>query len=99
MLRAASSGVSSVSGEGAKQELKIWRTTMLAVFFADLGHIGSVYVADPETFTHVLGWRGEDWINFGLLITGAVLRAAFLLGIGVSSKAGGGRGKKSGKRA
>jgi hypothetical protein len=48
----------------------------------DVGHIYAVFEIAPERVWQVGSWNSDEWINYGTLNFGAVLRVAFLLGIG-----------------
>jgi len=36
----------------------------------------------PEQMSNVLGWNGDEWINYGTLMLGFLLRIIFMAGIG-----------------
>jgi hypothetical protein len=64
------------------REKNVWLGIIAALLASDIGHIYAVYAIAPERIFEVGGWNSEEWINYGMLMFGVVLRAAFLLGIG-----------------
>lgn len=49
---------------------------------SDLGHLYAVYAVAPERVAQFLSWSSDEWINYGTLVGGALLRLAFMLGVG-----------------
>jgi len=64
------------------KEKGVWFGIIGAMLASDVGHLYGVYAIAPERVWAVLGWNSDEWVNYGTLIFGALLRAAFLLGIG-----------------
>jgi hypothetical protein len=62
--------------------VRIWRTVQFGILLIDLGLLYGVYVADPKAALDVSGWGSGDWTNNGILGLVALIRSAFLLGIG-----------------
>ena len=52
------------------------------ILFIDLGLFYGIYQADPKEFIEVGKWGSGDWTNNGILGMVAVVRSAFLFGIG-----------------
>ncbi|KAM0414641.1 hypothetical protein ACHAPT_013512 [Fusarium lateritium] len=75
------------------QDVVVWKILHFAILWADFTMLTAVYVAmRHEGNLAVSNWRSVDW--FSIVITGActVLRALFVLGVGV--KASGEKGKR-----
>ena len=49
---------------------------------SDIGHIYAVYAVAPERVAQFVSWTSDEWINYGTLLGGALMRCAFLLGVG-----------------
>lgn len=67
----------------ATSDLQVWRTVLLCLLIADLGHLYSVRAVGWNIYWDVLGWNAIDWGNVAFVYVGALMRLAFLLGIGV----------------
>ncbi|KAK7398133.1 hypothetical protein QQX98_012497 [Neonectria punicea] len=73
------------------EDAYIWKVMQLAIMWADFTLLTAMYVAMRlEGRLAISDWRMEDW--FSIVITGicTILRALFVLGVGVKS----GKGKK-----
>lgn len=74
----------------ASPDLKVWRIVMAAVLMIDVAMLASTYVSLEHQgrleFEH---WRWQDWGNVAYTGGVAIIRCAFLagLGVGVESKA------------
>ncbi|ESZ93526.1 hypothetical protein SBOR_6068 [Sclerotinia borealis F-4128] len=64
------------------RDYSVWKVVVFAMLVCDVGHIWGVYQADPTGSLEVMRWTMEEWINNGILAFGAVLRIAFLGGVG-----------------
>lgn len=64
------------------RDLRIWRTILAGILVSDIGHAYALYAADPAAFVNAEKWRGEDWVNNGILVFGALMRVGFLMGVG-----------------
>jgi hypothetical protein len=64
------------------KEKSVWFGVMGAMLASDVGHIYAVYAIAPERMWALASWNGDEWVNVGMLVFGAVLRAAFLMGVG-----------------
>lgn len=76
------------------QDVVVWKILHFAILWADFTMLTSIYVAMRHEGTlAVSNWRALDW--FSIVITGicTVLRALFVLGVGV--KVSGGKGKRT----
>jgi hypothetical protein len=63
------------------KEKRVWLAVLAAMLICDVGHIYAVFEIAPGRVWQVGGWNSDEWVNYGTLTFGAVLRAAFLLGI------------------
>ena len=66
------------------RERRVWSTILASMLAADCGHIYAAYTAAPDRIFQCLAWNSEEWINYGTLILGMVLRILFLMGIGTN---------------
>jgi hypothetical protein len=64
------------------REKSVWLAVLAAMLASDVGHIYAAYAIAPERIAQVLSWNSDEWVNYGTLIFGALLRLAYLLGIG-----------------
>lgn len=64
------------------KERSVWLAVLTAMLACDVGHLYAVYEIAPERILQVASWNSHEWVNYGTLSFGALLRAAFLLGIG-----------------
>lgn len=64
------------------KDKRVWLAVLAAMLVCDVGHIYAVFEIAPERVLQVGAWNSDEWINYGTLTFGAVLRAAFLLGVG-----------------
>jgi hypothetical protein len=62
--------------------VKIWRIVQFGILLIDLGLLYGVYSADPMGALDFSGWGGGDLGNNGILVMVAVVRSAFLVGLG-----------------
>lgn len=62
--------------------VRIWRTVQFGILLIDLGLLIGVYIDDPKAALDVGGWGSGDWCNNGILGAVALIRSAFLAGIG-----------------
>ena len=68
-------------------DLAVWRVFLFALLVADVGHVWSVREAVGwEGYWKVWGWNAMDWGNLGFVYVAAVLRVAFLMGVGLPVK-------------
>ncbi|KAI8712080.1 hypothetical protein NCS52_01473300 [Fusarium sp. LHS14.1] len=75
-------------------DVVVWKILHFAILWADFTMLRSLYVAMRlEGILAISNWRALDW--FSIVVTGicTVLRALFVLGVGV--KATGGKGKRT----
>lgn len=64
------------------RQKSIWLAIIAAMACADVGHIYAAWKVCPERIAEVMGWTGDEWINYGTLFAGLGLRVLFLLGYG-----------------
>ncbi|KAI9695514.1 MAG: hypothetical protein M1836_006431 [Candelina mexicana] len=67
----------------ATSDLKVWRTLLFCLLIADLGHLYSVSGLGWDVYLNVMAWNAIDWGNMGFVYLGAMMRVAFLAGIGM----------------
>ncbi|KAK6079623.1 hypothetical protein SCUP234_00656 [Seiridium cupressi] len=73
-------------------DLKIWKTVLFGILICDAIHLYASWGAlGGEVFWNPLLWRGEDVVNLGSLWLQGLLRVAFVLGVGLPSRAGKGK--------
>ena len=66
-------------------DLRVWRTVLLGLLIADLGHLWSVKGLGARIYYDVSRWNKIDWGNVGFVYMGATMRIAFLSGIGLKT--------------
>jgi hypothetical protein len=71
----------------ATRDTNVWRLMALGILICDGLHLlasvrdqGWAYASDPAA------WRGLDWVNYGILYVGGLLRLCLVLGVGVGGK-------------
>jgi hypothetical protein len=64
------------------KEKDVWLAVIAAMLVSDIGHLYAVYAIAPERMWELGGWNSDEWINYGTLWGGALLRTCFLVGIG-----------------
>ncbi len=70
-------------------DLRVWRLILLGCLLSDFAHLYAACEAmDKSTMWAVHTWRKEEWGNIGTLYLGAVLRMAFLCGVGMTKSPG-----------
>lgn len=75
----------------ATTDLKVWRVFLFGLLVADFGHLYSVHALGAEKYWSLTGWNAIDWGNLGFVYLGATMRICFLVGVGL--RTGGGKGK------
>jgi len=68
----------------ATKDLRVWRVLLLGLLIADFGHIYSVHAIGSGVYYRFWEWNSMYWGNLGFVYIGAAMRAAFLLGLGLS---------------
>lgn len=61
---------------------------LFGLLLADFGHLYSVSALGPQIYWSVWGWNAMDWGNIGFVYAGALMRMAFLAGVGLNTKSG-----------
>ena len=64
------------------REKNVWYAIIGGMLASDFGHRYAVYAIAPERVLQFVSWSSDEWINYGTLLGGALLRCAFLLGVG-----------------
>jgi hypothetical protein len=63
-------------------EIPVWNALETSFAVCDVGHLaGMWYAMGTREFLDVRKWRGEEWVNLGILWGGLALRVAFLVGV------------------
>ncbi|CAO1599986.1 hypothetical protein XANCAGTX0491_003692 [Xanthoria calcicola] len=73
--------------------LSVWRTLLLGLLLADVGHLYSVHGLGSAIYWDLFRWNAIDWGNVAFVYAGASMRICFLTGLGMSNK-GAQRGSK-----
>ena len=68
-------------------DLRVWRTLLLSLLLADLGHLYSGLPLGWPVYWRVSTWSAMDCGNIGFVYIGAMMRVCFLLGVGLPSSA------------
>ena len=66
-------------------DARVWRTLLFGLLIADFGHLYSVRDLGLHKYWQVWGWNAMDAGNIGFVYLGALMRIAFLSGLGVST--------------
>jgi hypothetical protein len=75
-------------------DINIWNIVQIACFIVDLAYFWSVWeVLNIQNRLDVRTWRKEDWGSVGITGLATLVRAAWLMGVGM------GKGKKGAKSA
>lgn len=69
-------------------DLRVWKTVLLGLLIADLGHLYSVSSLGIEIYWNALLWNKMYWGNVGFVYAGATMRILFLAGYGLDSASG-----------
>ncbi|KAM3083101.1 Basic amino-acid permease [Clarireedia jacksonii] len=64
------------------RDYSVWKSVVAAMLVCDFGHLWGIYSVAPEQCLDFVRWTNEERFNYLILIFGAILRAAFLMGIG-----------------
>lgn len=71
----------------ATAESKVWRTFIIGLLVADVGHLYSVAPAGSWMYWQYWRWNAIDWGNVGFVYFLAVTRICMLLGVGFDNTA------------
>lgn len=82
----------------ATSDINVWRTLLLGLLIADLGHLYSVHPLGLQVYWDILRWNAIDWGNVAFVYAGASMRICFLAGLGMSKGAVQRRTKRRAKR-
>ncbi|KAI5461768.1 hypothetical protein BGZ63DRAFT_424630 [Mariannaea sp. PMI_226] len=67
-------------------DLRVWKGIVVGILLCDAIHLyGSWAELGSTMFWNPLNWRTEDWTNLGLLWGQAVIRIAFVFGVGLGN--------------
>ena len=64
-------------------DLRVWRTLLFGLLVADFGHLYSVSGLGSQVYWNTSLWTAMDFGNVGYVYLGAMMRTAFLLGVGL----------------
>jgi hypothetical protein len=64
------------------REKSVWTAIIAGMLVSDFGHLYAVYAIAPERVLQLVSWSSDEWVNYGMLVGGALMRCAFLLGLG-----------------
>lgn len=79
----------------ATNDRAVWKAFLFGLLIADFGHLYSVKAVGEEVYWRVWEWNAMYWGNLGFVYVGALMRSAFLLGVGMGeSKTPVSKGKK-----
>lgn len=67
-------------------DLKVWKTFLLGLLIADLGHLYSVRLVGSWVYWQFWEWNPIDWGNVGFVYFLALTRLLLLLGVGFSAE-------------
>ena len=62
----------------------VWKTFLLGLLIADFGHLYSVKAVGVQVYWRFWEWNAMYWGNLGFVYVGALMRSAFLLGVGIA---------------
>ncbi|KAF2024958.1 hypothetical protein EK21DRAFT_104321 [Setomelanomma holmii] len=63
-------------------DIKVWRTFIIGLLVADIGHLYSVAPAGSWMYWQYWRWNAIDWGNVGFVYFLVITRACMLLGFG-----------------
>ncbi|KAM5351179.1 hypothetical protein ACJ41O_003902 [Fusarium nematophilum] len=64
-------------------DLRVWRTVLLGLLIADVGHLLSLGELGTRVYWDVGGWNVGDLGNVPWVYVGATMRVCFLAGVGL----------------
>ncbi|PHH72597.1 hypothetical protein CDD80_4415 [Ophiocordyceps camponoti-rufipedis] len=64
-------------------DLRVWRTLLLVLLLADLGHLYSLQALGTAIYYDVTAWNISLFFNIPWVYAGATLRLCFLAGVGM----------------
>ncbi|RGP81095.1 nadp-dependent alcohol dehydrogenase [Fusarium longipes] len=64
-------------------DLRVWRTVLLVLLIADVGHLFSMSELGTGIYWDVASWNASDWGNVPWVYAGMTLRICFLMGFGL----------------
>ena len=72
----------------ATNDRAVWKAFLLGLLIADFGHLYSVKAVGVEVYWRFWEWNAMYWGNLGFVYVGALMRSAFLLGLGIEEGKG-----------
>lgn len=77
----------------ATADLRVWKTVLLVLLVADLGHLWTVRPLGAAVYLpwSCARWNAIDWGNVPFVYLGAAMRVAFLADVGLGKGGGSGR--------
>ena len=72
----------------ATNDRAVWKAFLLGLLIADFGHLYSVKAVGTEVYWRFWTWNAMYWGNLGFVYVGALMRSAFLLGLGIEEGKG-----------
>ena len=67
----------------ATRDLRVWKTFLLGLLVADLGHLYSVRLVGRWVYWRFWTWNAIDWGNVGFVYFLALTRICLLAGVGL----------------
>ncbi|KIW01146.1 uncharacterized protein PV09_07432 [Verruconis gallopava] len=67
----------------SSRDVRVWRALLSVLLAADLGHLCSVAPLGLHQYYAAWRWNAMDAGNLGFVYLGAIMRVAFLAGVGV----------------
>ncbi|KAM0199135.1 hypothetical protein ACHAPA_001635 [Fusarium lateritium] len=64
-------------------DLRVWRTVLLVLLIADVGHLYSMSALGSGIYWDVKAWNVSDWGNVPWVYAGMSMRLCFLMGFGL----------------
>ncbi|KAF4448778.1 NADP-dependent alcohol dehydrogenase-like protein [Fusarium austroafricanum] len=64
-------------------DLRVWRTVLLVLLIADLGHLFTMSELGSSIYWDVMSWNASDWGNVPFVYLGMTMRVCFLMGVGL----------------
>lgn len=64
-------------------DLRVWRTVLLVLLIADVGHLFSMSELGSRVYWDVMSWNASDWGNVPWVYAGMTMRICFLMGFGL----------------
>lgn len=69
----------------ATSDIRVWRAVLLVLLLADGGHLLAMKGLGMHVFYRADQWNAAGWGNIGFVYAGAMMRACFLMGVGIGT--------------